>query len=100
MCGITGIIKNQVSSNLDLEYQIKKMSSSLEHRGPDNFDYWLDTNNGVALGHQRLSIIDLSNAGNQPMQFIKGRFVLCFNGEIYNHLEIRKDIDNFNKKKN
>ena len=53
MCGITGIIKNQVSSNLDLEYQIKKMSSSLEHRGPDNFDYWLDTNNGVALGHQR-----------------------------------------------
>ena len=99
MCGITGIIKNQVSSNLDLEYQIKKMSSSLEHRGPDNFDYWLETNNGVALGHQRLSIIDLSNAGNQPMQFIKGRFVLCFNGEIYNHIEIRKDIDNFNKEK-
>ena len=97
MCGITGIIKNQISNNLNLEYQIKKMSSSLEHRGPDNSDYWLDNNNGVALGHQRLSVIDLSDAGNQPMQFLKGRFVLCFNGEIYNHLEIRKEIDSFNK---
>jgi asparagine synthase (glutamine-hydrolysing) len=97
MCGITGIIKNQISNNLNLEYQIKKMSSSLEHRGPDNFGYWLDNINGVALGHQRLSVIDLSNAGNQPMQFLKGRFVLCFNGEIYNHLEIRKEIDSFNK---
>ncbi len=99
MCGIAGIIKNQNSDSLDLKYQIKKMSSSIEHRGPDNSDYWLDNNSGVALGHQRLSVIDLSNAGNQPMQFVNGRFVISFNGEIYNHLEIRKEIDSFNQKK-
>ena len=68
MCGITGIINKSFLYNGDLESPIRKMCASLIHRGPENSGFWIDNDRGVALGHQRLSILELSNAGNQPMQ--------------------------------
>jgi asparagine synthase (glutamine-hydrolysing) len=98
MCGISGIIKDKKSNTPGLENQIKKMTVSLKHRGPDNSGIWIDNDNSIALGHQRLSILDLSAAGNQPMEFSECKFVISFNGEIYNHLEIRKEIERDSKK--
>ena len=66
------------------------MDRSLEHRGPDGHDVWLDHDAGVALVHRRLAIVDLSPAGHQPMHSADGRFVISYNGEVYSHLEIRK----------
>jgi len=98
MCGISGIIKDKKSNTPGLENQIKKMTVSLKHRGPDNSGIWIDNDNSIALGHQRLSILDLSAAGNQPMEFSECKFVISFNGEIYNHLEIRREIERDSKK--
>ena len=91
MCGITGIF-GQGSKTL-LSDHVKRMTQSLSHRGPDDSGFWVNENNTLALGHRRLSILDLSKAGHQPMESSCGRFVLSFNGEIYNHLDIRKELD-------
>ncbi len=69
-----------------------RMSSQLMHRGPDDAGTWEDVRAGVAFGHQRLSIMDLSSAGHQPMQSRSGRYAIIFNGEIYNHLLLREDL--------
>ena len=74
------------------------MNSAISHRGPDSTGVWQDNTSGIILGHQRLSIIDLSDAGNQPMMSNSGRFVLTYNGEIYNHLEIRGELQNIDSK--
>lgn len=84
MCGIAGICK--FSGNA--VEQIHRMNQEMLHRGPDAGGYWLDENNNVVLGHRRLSIIDLSEQGAQPMISSSGRYVICFNGEIYNHKDI------------
>ena len=76
---------------------IKNMCDAIEHRGPDSYGYWSDKELGIHLGHRRLSIIDLSVAGNQPMQTQDGRLVIVFNGEIYNHSEIRKQLERTSK---
>jgi asparagine synthase (glutamine-hydrolysing) len=68
------------------------MTDSIAHRGPDDQGHWFDAQAGVALGHRRLSVVDLSSAGHQPMLSASGRCVLVFNGEIYNHYELRADI--------
>ena len=68
------------------------MTSALIHRGPDDEGVWTDRQVGLALGHRRLSILDLSPAGHQPMSSQSGRFVITFNGEIYNHLIIRREL--------
>jgi asparagine synthase (glutamine-hydrolysing) len=68
------------------------MTERLVHRGPDDTGYWLDSTEGLALGHSRLAILDLSSAGHQPMASRCGRYQLVFNGEIYNHLSIRKRL--------
>ena len=68
------------------------MTASLVHRGPDASGAWYDESAGIALGHRRLSILDLSEAGAQPMHSRCGRFVTAFNGEIYNHLELRERL--------
>jgi len=89
MCGICGVINfkgEEVSPVL-----IRKMTDSIAHRGPDGEGWYRDKN--VGLGHRRLAILDLSPAGNQPMITADGRFALSYNGEIYNHAEIRVELE-------
>lgn len=89
MCGIAGIISNNphhVSEPL-----IRKMTDSIEHRGPDGEGIWISGNGQVGLGHRRLSIIDLSTEANQPMHYMD-RYTLVFNGEIYNYIELREGL--------
>lgn len=93
MCGIAGFIsKNETSENSNL---LKKMTGEISHRGPDADGHFCHEN--IALGHRRLSILDLSPTGAQPMESASGRFVVVFNGEIYNYLDLKKEIeDDFN----
>ena len=93
MCGITGFY-SKTSSNFN--NIILKMNSAIAHRGPDSSNIWQDKNSGIVFGHQRLSILDLSTAGNQPMVSSSGRYIITYNGEIYNHLEIRKELNKIN----
>ncbi len=86
MCGIAGILsldKSRIS-----EDSIKKMTDSLYHRGPDGGGLWIDTKSNIGLGHRRLSIIDLSDSGKQPMHYLD-RYTITFNGEIYNYIELK-----------
>ena len=91
MCGICGFFTLKKLS--DSEVHLKNMSSSILHRGPDDFGFWKDEEAGIFLAHQRLAIVDLSPAGQQPMISDSGRYILIFNGEIYNHNEIRKELE-------
>lgn len=91
MCGIVGFI-DRGGSFSNFACEIRKMSDSLTHRGPDNYGSWLDES-GVGLGHRRLSIIDTSDAGSQPMASKSKRYILIFNGEIYNHLDLRMRLE-------
>ena len=93
MCGISGFYSKTSST---FNNAILKMNLAIFHRGPDSNNIWQDQNSGIVFGHQRLSIIDLSIAGNQPMISNSGRFILTYNGEIYNHLEIRRDLKKIN----
>jgi asparagine synthase (glutamine-hydrolysing) len=89
MCGIAGI----VSKLHEIDHSsLKKMTDSIAHRGPDGEGQWLNPTRSVALGHRRLSIIDLSTEANQPMHFGDGRYSITFNGEIYNYIELRKKL--------
>ncbi len=90
MCGIAGFLAT--STDTDLEAWARRMADSLVHRGPDDTGVWGDATAGVALAHRRLSILDLSPAGHQPMASACGRYVVVFNGEIYNHLDLRKEL--------
>jgi len=85
MCSISGILdfKNKIDGNI-----LKQFLHTLRHRGPDDCGTFID--GPVGFAHTRLSILDLSSAGHQPMASESGRFIICFNGEIYNHLELRK----------
>lgn len=89
MCGIAGILSQAA---IDQE-TVLAMGDSLSHRGPDDSGYWNDPNGGVALIHRRLSILDLSEHGHQPMTSPCDNYVIAFNGEIYNHIEIRKRLN-------
>lgn len=89
MCGIAGFMDRTVR---DPEAVCASMIATLTHRGPDDSGCFVQREAGLALGHRRLSILDLSAAGHQPMSSESGRFTLVFNGEIYNHLEIRADL--------
>lgn len=86
MCGISGIIsKNKIEKEI-----IEPMTDTIIHRGPDGFGYYYGEK--FVFGHRRLSIVDLSDAGHQPMQYLN-RYVITFNGEVYNHLELRKELE-------
>lgn len=89
MCGFAGLLTFSPGFSADLASAITEMAISLSHRGPDDAGTWVDADAGIALGHRRLSIVDLSPAGHQPMPSVSGRYVIAFNGEIYNHLELR-----------
>ena len=94
MCGIAGFITAGDYNSLgDQERLLASMSNTIAHRGPDDEGSWSDLAKGVWLGHRRLAIVDLSAAGHQPMKSASGRYVIIFNGEIYNHLLLRQEIE-------
>ena len=88
MCGIAGLFNRQETWYED----IKKMNSRMYHRGPDAQNYWVNKSRNVVLGHVRLSIVDLSEAGKQPMVSHDGRYVMVLNGEIYNYEDLKKKL--------
>jgi asparagine synthase (glutamine-hydrolysing) len=94
MCGITGFVLTAPSQSAEaLTETVLEQASALAHRGPDDHGSWVDAACGIAFGHRRLSIVDLSPAGHQPMQSHDGRYVVVLNGEIYNYREIRRTIE-------
>ena len=90
MCGIVGFISNKV---INSESIIRSMSDEIQHRGPDSYGYFADNSSGIFLGFRRLSIIDLSDNGSQPINSFDNRFVMVFNGEIYNFKYLKKIIN-------
>ena len=92
MCGIVGLL-GKVQSMEDTHGIVERMALALRHRGPDSNGVWIDAEKGIAFGHRRLAILDLSEHGAQPMVSASGRYVLTFNGEIFNFPEIRSDVE-------
>jgi asparagine synthase (glutamine-hydrolysing) len=89
MCGFAGFLTTDASILSRAEAEASRMALAIQQRGPDDAGAWADATAGIALGFRRLSILDLSSAGHQPMHSASGRFVMTFNGEIYNHTELR-----------
>ena len=90
MCGITGILKfdnRKIHKN-----ELFNFTKSLNHRGPDNIDFYINKKQNLGFGHTRLSIIDLSSFSDQPMQSNDGRYVITYNGEIFNYLELKNEL--------
>ncbi len=95
MCGLAGLVEARGGSKpLELEALASRMAEALQHRGPDDKGVWADAEAGIALGFRRLSILDLSPAGHQPMFSFSGRFVIVYNGEIYNCEQLRRELLN------
>jgi asparagine synthase (glutamine-hydrolysing) len=92
MCGITGIFNHGNNSEVT-ETSLRMMTDAMSHRGPDDAGIYVSPDRSVGLGHRRLSIIDLSSAGHQPMSDETGKIWITFNGEIYNFLELRTDLE-------
>lgn len=93
MCGIAGFHAFAEGSPEAMDRCVRRMTDVLEKRGPDSHGYWSDPQAGVALGHRRLAIVDLSPLGHQPMVSASGRSVIAYNGEIYNFAELRADLE-------
>ena len=93
MCGIAGLFRPGGGEESQLSAIASSMTDALAYRGPDASGYWTHASTGVAFGHRRLSVLDLSQAGSQPMHSDCGRFTVTFNGEIYNHLDIRSELE-------
>ncbi|MFQ6016725.1 MAG: asparagine synthase (glutamine-hydrolyzing) [Kiloniellaceae bacterium] len=91
MCGITGLLRTG-SPRVELAAAAAAMGATLGHRGPDDSGLWVDEPAGVAFAHRRLAIIDLSPLGHQPMTSASGRYVICYNGEVYNFQEMREEL--------
>ena len=92
MCGISGFLEMRSRPAASAEAVVAAMADALAHRGPDGSGVWVDAEGGVALGHRRLAIIDLSPTGRQPMSTADGRFVVTYNGEIYNYGELAERL--------
>lgn len=93
MCGIAGFWGAADCGGDELRQRARSMANAIAQRGPDSEGTWADPDNGIALGHRRLSIIDLSVLGAQPMISVCGRFVMVYNGEVYNHGELRSELE-------
>ena len=94
MCGIVGFIDSNGRMSEDQASDlISSMCKKVIHRGPDNFGSWTERENGIYFGHQRLSILDLSPSGHQPMSYGDKRYWITYNGEVYNFIELRKDLE-------
>ena len=93
MCGFVGVLSKNKS--MLIPSLINRMTDKISSRGPDDSGFWTSNSSGISLGHRRLSILDLSPAGHQPMSLTSGRYVLVFNGEIYNHNELRTRLKGY-----
>ncbi|MGZ8941569.1 MAG: asparagine synthase (glutamine-hydrolyzing) [Methylobacter sp.] len=93
MCGFAGLLSGNRVTVSEWPILLHRMGKSISHRGPDDSGIWLDAEVGIGLIHRRLSIVDLSPAGHQPMQSNSARYALVFNGEIYNHLDLRCELE-------
>src|SRR5262249_1735199 len=94
MCGFAGFINTSGEmDNQRLVTFVSRMAETLRHRGPDDDATWTDAQAGIALGFRRLAILDLTESGRQPMHSRCKRFVIVFNGEIYNHNELRQQLE-------
>ena len=91
MCGFAGFLIDENGTLTASTAIVSRMALAIQHRGPDDAGAWADEQAGIALGHRRLSIVHL-HRGHQPMASAGGRFVIAFNGEIYNHLELRAEL--------
>ena len=89
MCGIAGILSSSRFEARD----VRRLTDPIAHRGPDDEGVWIDADAGIGLGHRRLAIIDVSPAGHQPMESADGRYVVTYNAEIYNHAELRSELE-------
>src|SRR5205814_6384749 len=93
MCGFAGFIDGRAALSVEaMRSTVRSMADLLRHRGPDDAGDWIDPAAGIALGFRRLSIVDLSPHGHQPMESHCGRYVLAFNGEIYNFKQLRDEL--------
>ena len=92
MCGLAGFLGGSALAHDAWPALLTRMGAAIGHRGPDDAGLWTDVDGGIGLVHRRLSIVDLSPAGHQPMASPSARFILVFNGEIYNHLELRESL--------
>ena len=94
MCGVAGTVDlRRLSGAPELDAVARRMADALHHRGPDSSGIWFDVDAGIALGHRRLAIIDLSREGHQPMASASGRYVISYNGEIYNFHALRRELE-------
>lgn len=93
MCGIAGFVDPRAATSAaEFDARLERMGQALRHRGPDNGGNWCDAASGVGLAHRRLAIVDLSPLGHQPMHSASARYVLAFNGEIYNYQELKREL--------
>ena len=92
MCGLAGFW-TRTGATRDSCGVLRRMTEALHHRGPDGEGYWHDAAAGIGLGHRRLAIVDLSAEGHQPMTSSRGRYVIAFNGEVYNFLDLRAELE-------
>src|SRR5258707_4953016 len=93
MCGIAGFCNfTKSESQTELTFAITRMTDVIRHRGPDDDGSWVDQDSGVALGFRRLAIVDLSPTGHQPMFSANERYMMVFNGEVYNYVELRTKL--------
>jgi asparagine synthase (glutamine-hydrolysing) len=94
MCGLAGYLGvGACGAGEAASITLKRMADTIVTRGPDDSGVWYDCDAGIGLAHRRLSILDLSAAGHQPMACHTGRYVIAFNGEIYNHLDLRRELE-------
>ncbi|WP_150722755.1 asparagine synthase (glutamine-hydrolyzing) [Pandoraea capi] len=93
MCGIAGFLMAGATGANEMNGWLGAMSDAILHRGPDAGGAWVDADNHIALGHRRLAIVDLTPAGAQPMTSPSGRYVMIYNGEVYNHLAMRAELE-------
>lgn len=93
MCGFAGVLTRETHSTAELVCIARRMADTLVHRGPDSRGEWADPEAGIALGFRRLAIIDLSEHGHQPMRSASGRYCVVFNGEIFNFLDLRQELE-------
>ena len=92
MCGLAGFLCKSSAAAMPIHQTIRAMTDTLAHRGPDAGTEWLDEDVCIAFGHRRLSIVDLSPAGAQPMHSSDGRWVIIYNGELYNTEDLRSEV--------